>query len=121
MSKRPNLYGACYYCVCTACSGRSCPFSHLEFKYCAFCRQRRENRPRLDCDYFQHYIKTKTFRFCPSERGGEPHRGTYILFTDRSVMVGSWAKLEPLRKRLGGELKKIEFLDFIGGFDNGKH
>ena len=95
MSKRPNLYGACYYCICTACSGRSCPYAHLDFKHCTFCHQRGK-QPRLDCDYFRHYIKTKQFRFRPSERPFEPHAGTYILFTDRSVMVKTSDKIHKL-------------------------
>ena len=120
MSKRPNLYGACYFCICTACSRRRCPFKNFEYKQCTACRKRFENRPRLDCDFFEHYIKTRRFRFRPASRESK-HSGTYILFTDRSVLVGTWDKLDPLHKRLGGELKKMEFLDFIGGFDNGKH
>jgi hypothetical protein len=116
---KTRLYGACYYCICTACSGRLCPFAHLEYQHCDFCHHR-VKQARLECDYFQHYIKTRHFRFRRAEKALEPHSGTYILFTDRALLVGSWAKLEPLRKRLGGTLKKIEFLDFIGGFDHGK-
>lgn len=119
MSKRPRFYGDCYYCVCTACSGRSCPYKHLEFKYCQLCHERGK-LPRYDCDFFQHYIKSRVFRFRPVTEK-KPHSGTYILFTDNSVFVGSWDKLEPLRQRLGGTLKKMEFLDFIGGLDRDKH
>ena len=120
MSKRPRLYGECYYCICTACSGHSCPYAHLEFKHCTFCHQRNK-MPRLKCDYFQHYIKTRVFRFRSVSHPVPKNSGTYILFTDRSVLVGSYDKLKSMRDRLGGELKKIEFLDFLGGFDHGKH
>ena len=114
---KQRFYGACYYCICTACAALSCPFSNWEFKHCTICRQRRENRPRLDCDFFQHYIKHRHFRFRRVTAPLPAHSGTYVLITDKTVFVGSWAKLEPLRNRYGGQLKKIDFLDFLGGHD----
>ena len=118
---KTRLYGACYYCICTACSRSSCPFKHLEFQCCYACHQRRDKRPRLDCDFFRHYIKTKVFRFRAADRSGDRHRGTFILISERSVFVGSYEKLERLRARFGGDLKRIHYLDFIGGVDYDKH
>lgn len=120
MSKRPFVFGACYYCICTACSGKLCPFAHREFKSCTLCQEHRVNSPRLDCDFFQHYIKIKSFKFQRASLPRPVNSGTYVLFTSRSVFVGKYENLEPLRKRFGGTLRQISFLDFIGGLDHDK-
>lgn len=120
MSGRKYMYGACHYCICTACSRLSCPFKHYVYRECFVCRQRSKNRPRLDCDFFRHYIKSRTFRFRPAARPLPEHRGSYVLTTGNAFFVGSYEKLEPLRKRLGCELKQLYYLDFLGGADYDK-
>ena len=119
MSGRRYMYGACHYCICTACSRLACPFSSNTYRECYSCRQHRENRPRLDCDFFMHYLKSRSFRF---RRASEPlpvHHGSYVLITRDSVFVGKYDSLKPLRARLGGELKQLNYLDFLVG-DNEK-
>lgn len=78
--------------------------------HCTACQERSERRPRLDCDYFEHYLKTRRFRFKRRVKAVPAHYGTYVLTTQYGVMVGPFAKLEPLHKRLGGELRKLDII-----------
>ena len=120
MSGRKYMFGACHYCICTACSRLSCPFKHYDYRECYSCRQRKVNRPRLDCDFFRHYMKSRSFRFRPASVPISEHHGTYVLITHDTVFVGKYDKLFKLWRRLGGNLKQINYLDFIGGVDYGK-
>lgn len=53
----------CYYCICTVCNSRSCPWQRRQGGACCFCNEdRRGFRPRLECDFFNHYLKKS--RFC---------------------------------------------------------
>lgn len=113
MKNRPSFYGKCYYCICTACNGLSCPFKHHLYRCCYRCQERRQRSPRLDCDSFEHYIKTKRFRFKRSEP--VKHSGTYIVNAHGLVFVGKYADLAPIAERLHAQLRKIDSFDFIAG------
>lgn len=115
MKKRKNRYGACHYCICTVCTRSECPWSHLANRECSSCRERAENVARLDCDYFCHYLKTKRFRFKKRSKPLPEHFGTYVLKTPTDVFIGSYEHLEPLQKRFGGELKRLNLIDYHFG------
>ena len=94
----------CYYCVCTACRSSACPWKHLLYRQCFVCQEKNLKSPRLRCDYFQHYLKIRKYRFkrgAPAAPGG-----SYILITKDSVFVGEYKKIKKLYDRLGGELRK---------------
>ena len=106
--------GPCYWCICTVCSSRQCPYRYSMFKHCQRCHDSKKGQsPLKDCDSFCHVKKHRSFRFRPSERLS--HSGTYILYTDRSVLVGSYDKLFSMRNRLGGVLKPIDYISFLTG------
>jgi len=54
----------CYYCLCQVCNMRKCPVQRTQnrevlcYKSCWS-----QNRfiPRLECDYFEHFRKTKKY------------------------------------------------------------
>lgn len=52
----------CYYCICTVCNSRYCPWQRKSLGSCQFCFEDRGIRPRLECDFFNHYLKTKRYR-----------------------------------------------------------
>lgn len=53
----------CYYCVCTVCNSRYCPWRRKPLGACQFCSEERGIRPRLECDFFNHYLKIKRYRY----------------------------------------------------------
>ena len=114
---RPYRFGACHYCICTACSRYKCPWSNKLYRECFSCRELGNNTPRLDCDFFSHYLKTHRFRFRRAEKPLPAHFGTYVLTTRDNVFVGSWERLQPLYKRFGGTLRKLDIISNCLGDD----
>ena len=109
-----KMWGACYYCVCTACSALVCPFKHKLYRNCYRCHELGARSPRLDCDYFIHYLKHRRFKFrrqlCRTQ-----HDGTYILIIKGIVFVGKYDELVSIANRLGGDLRPLEAVDFLTG------
>jgi hypothetical protein len=108
---RFHRYGACYYCVCTACTRFKCPFKHRLYQECQTCQDRGVNRPRLECDFFCHYLKTKHFKFKRVVAPLPEHSGTYILKTNGSVYIGTYDKLLKLSKLFGGKPCQLNIID----------
>lgn len=53
----------CYYCICTVCNSRACPWQRRQGGACCFCNEdKRGIRPRLECDFFNHYLKKTRYR-----------------------------------------------------------
>jgi hypothetical protein len=117
LNNRKYYFGACHFCICTACSRFICPFKHKLYEECYACRERGENRPRLDCDFFSHYMKVRRFRFHRVAQLPQ-HFGTFILHTDTAVYVGSFDKLSELSRRFGGTPKRLNIIDY--NFTKGK-
>lgn len=107
----------CYYCVCTACARVLCPWKHKLFKECWVCQERAEKLPRLDCDYFRHYLKYKRFRFRKCPRSELRQSGTFLLRTDYGTFKGSYNDLVKLRSKLGGCIQPYDILE-IGDSDD---
>ena len=110
MRKRKYFYGACHYCICTACSQFNCPFKHRLYQECYGCRERGNNVPRLDCDFFSHYLKKHHFKFKRLNQPIEKNFGTYLLITQNNVFVGKYEEMISLSKRLGGKVKKFNII-----------
>lgn len=117
MKVRKFRFGACHYCVCTACTRFNCPFKHKLYRECYACRESGSNSPRLECDYFEHYLKSHTFRFRRAVQPLSKHFGTYILITREAVSIGSYEELLKLSERLGGVPKKLNIIDHNFGGD----
>ena len=114
MIKKNNFYGKCYYCVCTACSGVVCPFAFKLYRNCYRCHERGSRAPRLDCDYFTHYLKHRRFRFRKLSSALQ-HSGTYTLNVRGLIFVGRWSELRPIADRFGGELRPLDVVQFLTG------
>ena len=93
-----NHFAECYYCVCTACNRSKCPWKHRIYMHCTACQERGSRVPRLHCDCFEHYLKTRRFRFKRLSGSPSAHFGSYILVSDRGVFVGNYDKLSQLQK-----------------------
>ena len=115
MKKRSHHYNACYYCVCTACSRIQCPFKRRVGLQCYACSEQRQKRPRLECDYFTHYLKHKRFKFKREVLPLPEHHGTYILTSDNGVYVGSWDRLVKVQRNTGGQLRRLNIIDYNFG------
>lgn len=111
INKRKIRYGACYYCICTACTRFECPFSHKLYRECYACHERGENRPRLDCDYFCHYMKKRHFKFKREPVPIPEHSGTYFLYAKNNVYIGTYEELVKVSKRIGGTPCKLNIFD----------
>ena len=109
-----KMWGACYYCVCTACSALVCPFKQKLYRNCFRCQERAKRSPRLDCDYFTHYLKHRRFRYRLKLRTPR-HVGTYVLVIKGIVFVGKYDELVSIANRLGGDLRPLEAVDFLTG------
>lgn len=121
MKQRKYRFGKCHYCVCTACTRAECPYRHKTYRECFACRQRGYNSPRLECDYFNHYLKSRSFKVKRVVKPLPLHYGTYVLYTNNTVYVGSYDKLIKLSEKLGGLPKKLDLIDYnFGGFENEK-
>lgn len=114
---RKNRLGKCHFCVCTVCTRSRCPWKHKILKECYLCKGHEIYKPRLDCDYFQHYLKVKRFKFRRAKLPLPSHFGTYILDSQYMVHVGSYDKLYPLYKKLGGTLKPLNILSIGDDFN----
>lgn len=112
MKIRKLRYGACYYCICTACTRFNCPFRHKLYRECYACRERGFNRPRLDCDFFCHYLKKRHFRFKREVAPLPVHFGTYYLNVDGDIFVGKYANILKLSHQLGGTPHKLNIIDY---------
>ena len=110
MKQRKTRYGPCYFCICTACTRFYCPFKIKDDRECYSCRGHGTNRPRLDCDYFEHYMKTHTFRF-KRVNSFEDIQKTYMLSSARGFFMGDLDHLENLQKRLGGRITLVNVID----------
>ena len=115
MKHRKSFYGKCYYCICTACSGSVCPFNHHLYRCCYRCYERRQRSPRLDCDYFTHYLKVRRFKFRRTRAQSLRSSGTYILNARGLVFVGKYDYLLLIANRLGGQIKPLDHFDFLSG------
>ena len=119
MKTRKYRFGACHYCVCTACTRFHCPYSHRLYRECQTCHDRGVQSPRLDCDYFSHYLKSRRFKIRRVINPLPDRSGTYILLTDQSLHVGSYEDLKKLSARLGGVPRKLNIIDYnFGGLKN---
>ena len=75
-----NCFTKCYYCVCQVCNLRKCPLSRDRTQLCInSCISKGERIPRLDCDYFEHFRKTKVYRV-------KRHRKPNKTYSERSVV-----------------------------------
>lgn len=115
MKHRNTFYGKCYYCICTACSGVICPFAHKLYRCCYRCQELRQRSPRLDCDYFSHYLKVRRFKFRRIRAQSLRSSGTYILNARGFVFVGKYDDLLPLALKLGVKLRKLDHFEFLSG------
>ena len=91
MMIRPNYiyHSPCYYCICTICTERICPFSDK----CSSCLSRNKDKiPRLDCDYFSSCY-SRRFRV---RRGVAQH--TYSVYY-KDLCVYSGLSLSEARQR----------------------
>lgn len=111
---RKIRFGKCYYCVCTACSAVLCPFIYKLYRNCYRCQERGTRSPRLDCDYFTHYLKHRCFRFRRQLRSTQ-HSGSYVLNVRGLIFVGKYDDLKPISDRLGGKLRPLDAVEFLTG------
>lgn len=112
MSVVRKFHGKCYYCICTVCTGYKCPWKHLTFKQCNYCQEHRYNYPRLDCDFFEHFMKKRRFRL---RRVSAPdHVGTFVLYHSKGVMIGKYADLLIMQGKLGGYIRPYNIFDKRG-------
>lgn len=109
---RRYFFDKCHYCICTACSRFKCPWRHKLYKECWRCQERSQKVPRLDCDYFCHYLKSKHFKFKRRSRSELHHTGTYLLLTEFGAFKGSYKDLSKLQMRIGGNLRQFNIFDF---------
>ena len=109
--ERKYKFGACHYCICTACSRFNCPWSYKLERECYNCRERGENVPRLDCSFFAHHMKTHHFKFKRASLPLPEYFGTYILQCSKGVFIGSHEKLVYLQNRFGGKLQRLNIID----------
>ena len=114
MKKSRSFWGPCYYCVCTACSSVFCPFKHKLYGNCYRCQERGTRSPRLQCDFFSHYLKHRRFSFRKLSSAPQ-HSGTYVLNVRGLCFVGRWSDLRPIADKLGGDLKPLDAVNFLIG------
>nr|DAO98741.1 MAG TPA: hypothetical protein [Inoviridae sp.] len=73
----------CYYCICTVCNSCSCPWQRRVGGACCFCNEdRRGIRPRLECDFFNHYLKKSRYRVRRVRAGQELVTLYNVLYED---------------------------------------
>jgi hypothetical protein len=65
------------------CNSRSCPWQRRVGGACCFCNEdRRGIRPRLECDFFNHYLKKSRFRVRKVRAGQELVTLYNVLYKD---------------------------------------
>ncbi len=85
---------------------RKCPWRFKTFKSCFYCQEHGQQLPRLDCDFFEHYLKVRHFRIRKLSRSDARFSGTFILRTDYGVFKGKYHDLVKLRDKLGGKIER---------------
>lgn len=70
------------------------------------------NRPRLDCDFFEHRMKIRRFKFRRVPR--RDRLGTFVLYHSRGVMMGSYDNMLVYKRKLGGYIRPYNIIDKQG-------
>lgn len=107
-------FAKCYYCICTACNSVTCP--HLKYKpftCCRFCISRGSARPRLDCSFFRHFRKSKSYRY---RRSRPPYINLYSCKVNGIEYINlSMAQIENLQRSC--DVSDIRFVKCVSKID----
>lgn len=76
-------HAKCYYCICTVCNSRRCPWQRKQLGACYNCSEEKGIRPRLECDFFHHYLKSKRYTF---RRVGRDVITLYNVFCNGEIL-----------------------------------
>lgn len=107
----------CYYCICQFCNMLHCPFSlrRSRFDVCSRCLSRKNPRPRLECDFFQHFRKTDIYYIRAKGVPPPAVRNKVYCVVVRDGYYGPfyYDKALEVRKRYGGSIHVLNITDTI--------